>query len=105
MATKNKTPNFPETRRILEKADVLVYMGGLHTPGKYLSAVPSQVEEVAGGFLKPFGGGVKILGGPAFMGSAHEGGVRGSVPASWLWRVPSSITSYTVTSRRSFTTF
>lgn len=74
VATKNKTPNFPETRRILEKADVLVYMGGLHTPGKYLSAVPSQVEEVAG-FLKPFGG-VKILGGPAFMGSAHEGGTR-----------------------------
>lgn len=74
VATKNKTPNFPETRRILEKADVLVYMGGLHTPGKYLSAVPSRVEEVAG-FLKPFGG-VKILGGPAFMGSAHEGGTR-----------------------------
>ncbi|WP_297092109.1 radical SAM protein [Thermococcus sp.] len=74
IATKNKTPNFPETRRILEKADVLVYIGGLHTPGKYLSAVPSQVEEVAR-FLRPFGG-IKVLGGPAFMGSAHSGGTK-----------------------------
>jgi len=74
IATRNKTPNFPETRRILETADLIVYIGGLHTPGKYLSAVPSQVEEVAR-FLKPFKG-VKILGGPAFMGSAHAGGTR-----------------------------
>ncbi|NJE01222.1 radical SAM protein [Thermococcus sp. JdF3] len=74
VATKNKTPNFPRTREILERADVLVYIGGLHTPGKYLSAVPSQVEEVAR-FLRPFRG-VKILGGPAFMGSAHAGGTR-----------------------------
>lgn len=74
IATKNKTPNFPKTREILEKADLIVYVGGLHTPGKYLSAVPSQVEEVAK-FLKPFQG-VKILGGPAFMGSAHAGGTQ-----------------------------
>lgn len=74
IATKNKTPNFPKTREILEKADLIVYVGGLHTPGKYLSAVPSQVEEVAK-FLKPFSG-VKILGGPAFMGSAHAGGTQ-----------------------------
>ncbi|ASJ06858.1 radical SAM protein [Thermococcus pacificus] len=74
IATKNKTPNFPKAREILEKADVIIYIGGLHTPGKYLSAVPSQVEEVAR-FIKPFGG-VKILGGPAFMGSAHAGGTK-----------------------------
>ncbi|NJE84661.1 radical SAM protein [Thermococcus sp. CX2] len=74
IATKNKTPNFPKTRQILEKAQVIIYIGGLHTPGKYLSAVPSQVEEVAK-FLKPFQG-VKILGGPAFMGSAHQGGTK-----------------------------
>ena len=74
IATKNKTPNFPKTREILEKADIIIYVGGLHTPGKYLSAVPSQVEEVAR-FLRPFRG-VKILGGPAFMGSAHQGGVK-----------------------------
>ncbi|MDI3475936.1 MAG: hypothetical protein PWQ79_1424 [Thermococcaceae archaeon] len=72
--TKNKTPNFPNTRKILEKADVIVYIGGLHTPGKYLSAVPSQVEEIAE-FIRPFKG-VKILGGPAFMGSAHAGGTK-----------------------------
>ena len=72
--TKNKTPNVSNTREILEKADVIVYIGGLHTPGKYLSAVPSQVDEVAR-FIKPFEG-IKILGGPAFMGSAHEGGTR-----------------------------
>ncbi|ASJ08929.1 radical SAM protein [Thermococcus siculi] len=72
--TKNKTPNFPEAGKILERADVIIYIGGLHTPGKYLSAVPSQVEEVAK-FIKPFGG-VKILGGPAFMGSAHAGGTK-----------------------------
>ncbi|HDZ35869.1 MAG TPA: radical SAM protein [Thermococcus sp.] len=53
---------------------MIIYVGGLHTPGKYLSAVPSQVEEVAR-FLRPFRG-VKILGGPAFMGSAHQGGVK-----------------------------
>ncbi|NJE06442.1 radical SAM protein [Thermococcus sp. M36] len=70
--TKNKTPNFPEVRKILEKANLIVYIGGLHTPGKYLSAVPAQVEEVAK-FLRPFSG-TKILGGPAFMGSAHAGG-------------------------------
>ncbi|ASJ04331.1 radical SAM protein [Thermococcus barossii] len=74
IATKNKTPNFPKTREILKKADVIVYIGGLHTPGKYLSAVPSQVEEVAR-FLKPLNG-IKILGGPAFMGSAHAGGTK-----------------------------
>ena len=72
--TKNKTPNVFETRKILEKADLIVYIGGLHTPGKYLSAVPSQVEEVSK-FIKPFKG-IKILGGPAFMGSAHEGGTK-----------------------------
>ncbi len=70
--TRNKTPNFRDTGRILKKADVIVYIGGLHTPGKYLSAVPSQVEEIAK-FLRPFEG-VKVLGGPAFMGSAHAGG-------------------------------
>ncbi|ASJ14309.1 radical SAM protein [Thermococcus radiotolerans] len=74
IATKNKTPNFPKAREILQKADLIVYIGGLHTPGKYLSAVPSQVEEVAK-FLKPLLG-IKILGGPAFMGSAHAGGTR-----------------------------
>ncbi|AFL94490.1 hypothetical protein CL1_0278 [Thermococcus cleftensis] len=74
VATRNKTPNFPKTREILEKASLIVYIGGLHTPGKYLSAVPSQVEEVAR-FLRPFGG-IKVLGGPAFMGSAHAGGTR-----------------------------
>ncbi|ALM74415.1 radical SAM protein [Thermococcus barophilus] len=72
--TKNKTPNVFKVREILSKADLIVYIGGLHTPGKYLSAVPSQVEEVAR-FLKHFNG-TKILGGPAFMGSAHEGGTR-----------------------------
>ncbi len=74
IATKNKTPNFPKAKKILEKAEVIIYIGGLHTPGKYLSAIPSQVEEVAK-FLKPFKG-VKILGGPAFMGSAHAGGTK-----------------------------
>ncbi|WP_457741725.1 radical SAM protein [Thermococcus sp.] len=74
IATKNKTPNFPKTEEILKKSDVIVYIGGLHTPGKYLSAVPSQIEEVAT-FLKKFNG-TKILGGPAFMGSSHMGGSR-----------------------------
>lgn len=74
IATRNKTPNFPMVETILKKADVIVYIGGLHTPGKYLSAVPSQIEEVAA-FIKPFSG-TKILGGPAFMGSAHMGGYK-----------------------------
>jgi len=70
--TKNKTPNVSKAKRILEKSDLIIYIGGLHTPGKYLSAVPSQVEEVAK-FIKNAKG-IKILGGPAFMGSAHGGG-------------------------------
>ncbi len=74
ISTKNKTPNFSRAREVLQKANLIVYIGGLHTPGKYLSAVPSQIEEVAR-FLRPFQG-VKILGGPAFMGSAHAGGMR-----------------------------
>ncbi len=72
--TKNRTPNVLKVRKILSKADLIIYIGGLHTPGKYLSAVPSQVEEVAR-FLKHFNG-TKILGGPAFMGSAHQGGTK-----------------------------
>jgi len=72
--TKNKTPNVFKVREILSKADLIIYIGGLHTPGKYLSAVPSQVEEVAK-FFKQFNG-IKILGGPAFMGSAHQGGTK-----------------------------
>ncbi|AEC51547.1 hypothetical protein PNA2_0631 [Pyrococcus sp. NA2] len=72
--TKNKTPNFPKVREILEKAEIIVFIGGLHTPGKYLSAVPGTVEEVAK-FIKPYKG-VKILGGPAFMGSAKAGGIK-----------------------------
>ncbi|WP_456367959.1 radical SAM protein [Thermococcus sp.] len=74
IATKNKTPNFPRVRRILEKANIIVYIGGLHTPGKYLSAVPSQIEEIAR-FIKNYRA-EKILGGPAFMGSAHAGGTK-----------------------------
>ncbi len=72
--TRNRTSNAKDAKKILKKAELIIYIGGLHTPGKYLSAVPSQVEEVAR-FLKPFNG-VKILGGPAFMGSAHEGGKK-----------------------------
>ncbi|CAB49023.1 radical SAM protein [Pyrococcus abyssi] len=72
--TKNKTPNFPKVKEILKKAEIIVFIGGLHTPGKYLSAVPGTVEEVAK-FIKPYEG-IKILGGPAFMGSAKAGGIR-----------------------------
>lgn len=74
IATKNKTPNFSKTQKILEKAGLIVYIGGLHTPGKYLSAVPSQVEEIAK-LIKNYKA-EKVLGGPAFMGSAHMGGTK-----------------------------
>ncbi|WP_456421299.1 radical SAM protein [Thermococcus sp.] len=72
--TRNKSKNFPRVREILERADVIVYIGGLHTPGKYLSAVPGSVEEVAR-FIRDYGA-TKILGGPAFMGSASMGGIK-----------------------------
>ena len=72
--TKNRTPNFPEAKNILRKADLIVYIGGLHTPGKYLSAVPGSVEEISH-FIRDVKA-EKILGGPAFMGSASMGGVR-----------------------------
>lgn len=74
VATRNKTPNFSKAKELLEKADLIVYIGGLHTPGKYLSAVPGSVEEIAR-FIRDLKA-TKILGGPAFMGSASMGGIK-----------------------------
>ena len=74
VATRNKTPNFSKAKELLERADLIVYIGGLHTPGKYLSAIPGSVEEIAH-FIRDLKA-TKILGGPAFMGSASMGGIK-----------------------------
>ncbi|NPA47686.1 MAG: radical SAM protein [Thermococci archaeon] len=65
-------------RNALNRADVVVWIGGLHTPGKYLSAVPGSLKDAEelfkGGVVR--GDAVTVLGGPTFMGSALYGGMK-----------------------------
>ncbi len=65
-------------KNALRKADIIVWTGGLHTPGKYLSAVPGDMREavklMTSGFIDQDA--VRVMGGPTFMGSASLGGMR-----------------------------
>ncbi len=65
-------------KNALEKSDIVVWIGGLHTPGKYLSAVPGTLEEaerlLKSGVVSE--NTVTVLGGPTFMGSAVYGGMK-----------------------------
>jgi len=68
----NLTKKFDEIRKILDGTNELYIILGVHTPGKYLSAVPGTLNEV----IKLLSGFKfrKILTGPAVYGTAAEGG-------------------------------
>ncbi len=42
----NTTKNSPKIREVLDKTDVLIIILGVHTPGKYLSAIPGTLREI-----------------------------------------------------------
>lgn len=68
----NLTNNCKNIERILNKTKTLIVILGVHTPGKYLSAVPGTLHEVSS-LIK----GLrcrKILTGPAVYGTQLEGG-------------------------------
>lgn len=65
-----KTPEY--TEKILQNTTKLIMILGVHTPGKYLSALPGTLKEVSS--LVSDMGCEKILTGPAVFGSQLEGG-------------------------------
>ncbi len=70
---KNLTSNAENVRDILEQTDILIVIMGVHTPGRYLSAVPGTLGELLPAIsdLKC----PKILGGP--IATEHGSGLRG----------------------------
>ncbi|MBN1156974.1 radical SAM protein, partial [Candidatus Woesearchaeota archaeon] len=68
----NLTNSYENIRKILEKTEKLVVVGGIHTPGKYLTAVPGTFFEIKK--LIEHLDCEKILTGPAVFGSRLEGG-------------------------------
>jgi radical SAM superfamily enzyme with C-terminal helix-hairpin-helix motif len=70
--TYNLTKNFSNIQEILQKTEQLIIIAGVHTPGKYLSAVPGTLREIVK--LTENLGCEKILTGPAVHGTATQGG-------------------------------
>ena len=70
----NLSKNFNKIQQILGKTDILVVIAGVHTPGKYLSAVPGTTKEVIGLLKKINKKFFTILAGPAAHGSGLYGG-------------------------------
>jgi len=68
----NLTKNIKNIKEILEKTTVLIVILGIHTPGKYLSALPGTLKEVIG-LIKDLRC-KKILTGPAIYGTQLYGG-------------------------------
>ncbi|MBS3098057.1 radical SAM protein [Candidatus Woesearchaeota archaeon] len=68
----NLTDSIRNIKKILEETTRLIVVLGVHTPGKYLSAVPGTLKEVSSliADLKC----EKILTGPAVFGTQLEGG-------------------------------
>ena len=69
------------TKRQLEymnkEADLVVFIGGSHTPGRYLRtrpATPREISKIASRIETP-----KILGGPIVAGHSQVGGVENSI--------------------------
>lgn len=58
--------------KVLSNTDELIVVLGVHTPGKYLSAIPGTLKEVIG-FIKGLSC-KKVLTGPAVFGTQLEGG-------------------------------
>ncbi|MEE9525896.1 MAG: radical SAM protein [Candidatus Woesearchaeota archaeon] len=70
--TYNLTKNFKNIQQILQNTKELIIIAGIHTPGKYLSAVPGTLREII--HLTKNLNCKKILIGPAAYGTAAEGG-------------------------------
>ncbi len=70
----NKTRPAEEIQNILDKTSELIIILGVHTPGKYLSAVPGTLREITQ--LTKELRCKKILTGPAIFGTQLEGGKK-----------------------------
>jgi len=70
--TYNLTKSPEEMKKILSNTKELIVISGVHTPGKYLSAVPGTLKEIAN-LIKDLNC-KKILTGPAVFGTSLEGG-------------------------------
>jgi radical SAM superfamily enzyme with C-terminal helix-hairpin-helix motif len=70
--TYNLTKNFKNIRQILDSTTELIIIAGVHTPGKYLSAVPGTLREIVQ--LTKDLDCRKILTGPAVYGTSTQGG-------------------------------
>jgi len=66
---RNLSKKFSEISKILEKTNILIIVCGVHTPGKYLSALPGTTKEVIGLLSQIKDDFLTILSGPA----AHYG--------------------------------
>ncbi|HUX98029.1 MAG TPA: radical SAM protein [Candidatus Deferrimicrobium sp.] len=72
---KNLTPNIFEIPQIFKKTDILIIIAGIHTPGKYLSALPGTTREVDQLLRNINYTGFTVLTGPAAnLGSGLYGG-------------------------------
>ncbi|HIH43150.1 TPA: radical SAM protein [Candidatus Woesearchaeota archaeon] len=65
----NLSKNYPNIQKILDSTDILIVVGGVQTPGKYLSALPGTLAEISM-FIKDLKC-LKVLTGPSAM--AGEG--------------------------------
>ena len=68
----NLTKNVNEIKEIVDKTTELIVVLGVHTPGKYLSAVPGTLKEI--NLLLDNFNSKKVLTGPAVYGTQSEGG-------------------------------
>ncbi len=68
----NLTKNYKNIKSILQQTSTLIIILGIHTPGKYLSAVPGTLKEVIP-LIKDLNC-QKMLTGPVIHGTASEGG-------------------------------
>lgn len=68
----NLTRDAETIKQILDNTTELIVIAGVHTPGKYLSAVPGTLKEISG-LIKDINC-KKILTGPAVYGTSLEGG-------------------------------
>lgn len=69
---KNRTKHAIQTEQILKDSDVIIVVAGIHTPGKYLSAMPGSITEISN-YIKNQRA-LKILTGPAAFSSLPVGG-------------------------------
>lgn len=71
---KNLSKNIKDIEKILNSTDVLIIVSGVHTPGKYLTAVPGTTKEVVDILKSIKFKGFTVLTGPGAYGSGLYGG-------------------------------